>query len=134
MSAATTIIFAREDLTIPGAAEDSVSDGSESAQSRFFDLVSRSRPDVIVLDFSKAPEEAGTDTILTVRQQTDIPILVICRAAALLVEDFRIAGAAECIPTPIEIVTLNRAIWRILRVTGRGKSADLPAGRASHCA
>jgi two-component system, OmpR family, response regulator len=123
MSLATTIIFAKDDLTIPGAAEDSVSGPGESAQSRFFDLVSRSQPDVIVLDLSKAPEGAGTDTILTVRQRTDIPILVICRAEAPLVEDFRIAGAADCIPVPIEIITLNRAIWRILRISGRGQSA-----------
>jgi two-component system OmpR family response regulator len=123
MSLATTIIFAKDDLTIPGAAEDSVSGRGESAQSRFFDLVSSSQPDVIVLDLSKAPEGAGTDTILTVRQRTDIPILVICRAEAPRVEDFRIAGAADCIPAPIEIVTLNQAIWRILRVTSRGRSA-----------
>jgi len=127
MSLASTIVFAREDLTIPGAAEDTVSERSESVASRFFDLVSRSQPDVIVLDFSKASEQAGTETILTVRQRTDIPILVITSADAPLVEDFRIAGAADCIPAPIEIVTLNRAIWRILRVTGRGRSAP---GRA----
>jgi DNA-binding response OmpR family regulator len=128
MSLATTIIFAKDDLTIPGAAEDGVSGPGGSAQSRFFDLVSRSQPDVIVLELSKAPEEAGTDTILTVRQRTDIPILVICRAEAL-VEDFRIAGAADCIPAPIEIVTLNRAIWRILRITGRGQSSASRAPR-----
>jgi len=124
MSLATTIVFAREDLTIPGAAEDAAPSGrGDAAQIRFFDLVSRSQPDVIVLDFSKAPEGAGTDTILRVRQRTDIPILVVCRAKAPLLEDFRIAGAADCITAPIDVVTLSQAIWRILRVTGRGKPA-----------
>jgi len=40
-------------------------------------LISRSSPDVIVLDFNRAPA-AGTNTILTVRRRTDVPILVVC--------------------------------------------------------
>jgi hypothetical protein len=67
MSVATTIVFAREDFTIPGAAETvgSGRDRPDAAQTRFFDLISRSSPDVIVLDFSRGPVR-GTDTILTV--------------------------------------------------------------------
>src|SRR5262249_45974398 len=55
MSAATTIVFAREDLSIPGAAEAGMSgrDRPETVQTRFFDLISRSCPDVIVLDLSR---------------------------------------------------------------------------------
>ncbi len=129
MSLATTIVFAREDLTIPGAAADSLptSGPDDAPEIRFFDLVNRSQPDVIVLDLSKAPKGAGTDTILTVRQRTDIPILIICKAEPSLLEDFRMAGAADCIPAPIDIVTLNQAIWRILRVTGRRISAATKA-------
>jgi chemotaxis response regulator CheB len=40
-------------------------------------LISRSSPDVIVLDFSRAPA-AGTNTTLIVRRRTDVPILVVC--------------------------------------------------------
>ena len=52
-------------------------DRPDSVQANFFDLISCSSPDVIVLDFSRAPA-AGTNTILTVRRRTDVPILVVC--------------------------------------------------------
>jgi DNA-binding response OmpR family regulator len=121
MSAATTIVFAREDLSIPGAAEDAglISDQAELVQAHFFELVSRSRPDVIVLDFSNRPA-SGTETILTIRRQTDIPILVVCDPAPPEPDDYRIAGAADWIPAPVDILRLNETIQKILRVRGGG--------------
>jgi hypothetical protein len=79
MSAATTILFARKDLSIPGGAGVGIpgNDRRDSVQANFFDLISRSSPDVIVLDFSRAPA-AGTNTILTVRRRTDVPIYWWC--------------------------------------------------------
>ena len=126
MSAATTIVFAREDLSIPGAEEAGVSgrDRPETAQTRFFDLISRSCPDVIVLDLSRTPI-GGTDTILTVRRRTEIPILVVCNSGQQQIEDFRIAGAADCIMAPVDIVSLNQTIQRIVRVRGRGKPVSI---------
>jgi two-component system OmpR family response regulator len=122
MSAATTIIFAREDLSIPGAAEHagSVSHQPDLVQALFFDLVGRSKPDVIVLDFSSAPA-AGTDTILTIRQRTDIPILIVCDPEQRLLDEYRIAGAAGCIPAPVDIIRLNQTIQKIIRVRGHGR-------------
>jgi len=122
MSAATTLIFAREDLSIPGAAEHagSVSHQPDLVQALFFDLVGRSKPDVIVLDFSSAPA-AGTDTILTIRQRTDIPILIVCDPEQSLLDEYRIAGAAGCIPAPVDIIRLNQTIQKIIRVRGHGR-------------
>jgi DNA-binding response OmpR family regulator len=91
-----------------------------SVQAHFFDLISRSSPDVIVLDFSRAPV-AGTNTILTVRRRTDVPILVVCSPEQPEMEDYRIAGAADCIAAPVDIVSLNQTIQRIVRVRGRGR-------------
>ena len=91
-----------------------------SVQAHFFDLVSRSSPDVIVLDFSHAPA-AGANTILTVRRRTEIPILVVCSLEQPEIEDYRIAGAADCIAAPVDIVSLNQTIQRIVRVRGRGR-------------
>ena len=124
MSAATTILFAREDLSIPGGAEVGISgpDRPDSIQAHFFDLISRSSPDVIVLDFSRAAG-AGTDTILTVRRRTDVPILVVCSPEQPQIENYRIAGAADCIAAPVDIVSLNQTIQRIVRVRGRGRPA-----------
>jgi DNA-binding response OmpR family regulator len=125
MTAATTILFAREDLSIPGGAEVGIAgrDLPDSLQAHFFDLISRSNPDVIVLDFSRTPA-AGTNTILTVRRRTEIPILVVCSPEQPEMEDYRIAGAADCIAAPVDIVGLNQTIQRIVRVRGRGSQAS----------
>jgi DNA-binding response OmpR family regulator len=128
MSAATTILFAREDLSIPGAAGAGVQgrDRPDWVQAHFFELISRSNPDVIILDISRAPE-IGTDTILTVRRRTDIPILVVCNSEQPEIEDYRIAGAADCIAAPVDVVSLNETIQRIIRVRGNSKP---PSNRA----
>jgi two-component system OmpR family response regulator len=120
MSMAATILFAREDLSIPGAAEDaaSTSDPTGALQAHFFDLVDRARPDIIVLDLSRRPAE-GAETILTVRGRTDIPILAVCNPEPALLDDYRIAGAAGCVAAPIDIIGLHRAIQNVLRVRGR---------------
>jgi two-component system, OmpR family, response regulator len=86
----------------------------------FFDLVGRSKPDVIVLDFSSAPV-AGTDTILTIRRRTDIPILIVCDPEQSLLDEYRIAGASGCIPAPVDIIRLNQTIQKIIRVRGHGR-------------
>jgi DNA-binding response OmpR family regulator len=101
-----------------------------SVQARFFELVSRNRPDVIVLDFSNAPER-GADTVLSVRQRTDIPIVVVCGTEQPVADHYRIAGAADCIPPPIDIIRLNETIQRIMRVRGCGRpAASRPRHRA----
>ena len=118
MSSAATIVLAREDLSIPGAPETSLP-SPDAVQNHFFDVVSDSKPEVIVLDFSGTPR-SGTDTILTIRQRSAVPILVVCSPAHPLTEEYRIAGAADCISTPVDVLFLNQAIQRILRVIGRG--------------
>jgi DNA-binding response OmpR family regulator len=115
MSTAATIIFAREDLSIPGAAGDAapLSDPTDSIRHRFFELVDRAQPDVIVLDFTRLPAN-GAATILTIRERTDIPILVVCNPEPPFVNDYRIAGAADCIAAPIDIIGLHQAIQNIM--------------------
>jgi two-component system, OmpR family, response regulator len=128
MRAATTIIFAREDLSIPGAAEDwgPARCQTVSVEMRFFELVDRSKPDVLVLDLSSAPAD-GIDTILKIRGGTDIPILVVCDAHHSLQEEYRIAGAAGCIAAPIDIIRLNETIQTIIRVRGRNRASTSSA-------
>jgi len=128
MSMAATIVFAREDLSIPGDAEDAAdsSDPTGALRARFFALVDRARPDIIVLDLSRRPTQ-GAGTILTVRERTDIPILVVCNPEPALLDDYRIAGAAGCVAAPIDIIGLHRAIQNVLRVRGH---ASRSASRA----
>ena len=120
MSRATTIVFAREDLSIPGtpATSASLADHADAVQARFFDLVMANNPDIIVLDFSAAPP-SGSDTILSIRRRCTAPILVICERGDPMTREYRIAGAAECIFGPTDIPSLHRSIERVLRVTGR---------------
>jgi DNA-binding response OmpR family regulator len=129
MAEATTILFARDDLSIPGGAPVGVTghDRPDSVQAHFFDLINRSVPDIIVLDFSCAPV-TGSETILAVRRRTEIPILVVCKSEQPQIDEYRIAGAADCITAPVDIVSLNQTIQRIVRVRGRGRP---PSSRTS---
>src|SRR5260370_2008444 len=116
MSSAATIIYAREDLSIPGMPDQASSASGRAAavQTRFFKMVGDYKPDVIVLDLSLAPT-TGTGTILTIRRSTDTPILVVCDPADRSSADYRAAGAAYCVPSPINIPRLHQAIQQILQ-------------------
>jgi DNA-binding response OmpR family regulator len=117
---ATTIVFAREDLSIPGAPETPPGDdgGAPDAGAHFFALVRDSNPDVIVLDLSSRPS-VGVATILKIRRHCEVPILVVCDPSHPKVAEFRIAGAADCIATPIDLLDLNDRLQQIIRVTQR---------------
>lgn len=124
-----TVIFAREDLSIPGAAYDAVPvfDRTSPPRERFFTLVDRARPDVIVLDFSSSPAD-GIETLRAIRQRTETPILVVCNLKPPLADNYRAAGAAACIAAPVDIIALHHAIEKIMRARGR---AGAIVGRAS---
>jgi two-component system OmpR family response regulator len=49
---------------------------------------------------------------------------VVCNPEQSKIEDYRIAGAADCIAAPVDIVGLNQTIQRIVRVRGRDKPAS----------
>jgi two-component system, OmpR family, response regulator len=115
MSAAT-VIFAREDLSIPGAAALMRNDAPVDAESHFFNLLRDSNPDAVVLDLSRSPAK-GIETILKIRQRNPVPILVVCDPQDAAAQEFRFAGAADCIPTPIDVLVLNRALQQIIKVT-----------------
>jgi DNA-binding response OmpR family regulator len=119
MPTATTIVVAREDFSIPGGDPSLELDPSLSGtgnENRFFNLLRDSKPDVVVLDLSHANGK-GVDTILRIRRNSTVPILVVCEENAPNARDYRIAGAAECIAAPVDVMTLNQALQQIVRVT-----------------
>jgi two-component system OmpR family response regulator len=118
MSGAATIVVAREDFSIPGASgpDPSAKTGSVSREEFFFNLLRESQPDVVVLDFSQA-NGSGVDTILRIRQQSAIPILVVCNDDDDASRAYRIAGAAECISAPIDLLLLNQVLQQIINIT-----------------
>lgn len=116
MPTATTIVVAREDFSIPGG--DTALDTAvpEAQEARFFGLLRDSKPDVVVLDLTKANGK-GVETILRIRRQSPVPILVVCDGDRQTAQDYRIAGAAECLPAPVDVISLNQALQQIVRIT-----------------
>jgi DNA-binding response OmpR family regulator len=128
MPTATTIVVAREDFLIPGGdlnVELDPTIGEAGHENRFFSLLQDSKPDVVVLDLSNANGK-GVETILRIRRKSTVPILVVCEEDAPSARDYRIAGAAECITAPVDVMTLNQALQQIVRVT---RVPEVPAVR-----
>jgi two-component system, OmpR family, response regulator len=117
MRVATKIIFARADLSIPGAPEGAslMAHQADAIRRHFFDLLARSQPDVIVLDYSDEPAD-GIESILAIRSRTDIPILLVCDPTDPRVQEYRIAGANDWVAAPIDIISLNQALQSIMLV------------------
>jgi DNA-binding response OmpR family regulator len=126
MPSATTIVIAREDFSIPGGEEGEEARAPEALERRFFGLLREARPDVVVLDLSRA-NGAGVGVICKIRRQSGVPILAVCGADGEMAEDYRVAGAAECVAGPVDVLTLNRALQHIVRVNGPGAAQPAPA-------
>jgi DNA-binding response OmpR family regulator len=131
---ATTIVVAREDFSIPGG-EDLPEDRREpvALEHRFFTLLRDSRPDVVVLDLSRLDlsrdDGDGAEMILKVRRQSSVPILVVVGDDPGCEEEYRNAGAAECIRGPVDLVAFNQVLQRLTRTNGQ-TAAPAPARKA----
>ena len=115
---ASTIVVAREDLSIPGSADadNGAANGPADLETRFFNVVRQYNPDVIVLDFT-GPHDNGISAILKVRHRTAVPILVVCGAEDPMMREYCLAGAAECIQAPIDIMQLNVIVQKIIQLS-----------------
>ena len=111
MPGASTIVIARGDF--------SISDGETGpkremkrqvdVETQFFALIREKRPDVIVLDLRNATLD-GTAAIQKIRQRSDVSIVVIRDERDHHEQDYRIAGAAECLLAPVDIIVLNAVV------------------------
>jgi DNA-binding response OmpR family regulator len=116
---ATTVVVAREDFSIPGG--DQLPEGDRepvALENRFFSLLQDSKPDVIVLDLSRANGD-GAGTIRKIRRHSGVPILVIFGEDSNDLDDYRVAGAAECIPGPVDLVSFNQVLQQIVHGNGQ---------------
>jgi DNA-binding response OmpR family regulator len=111
-------MIAREDFSIPGGEERNIEAEPVTLENQFFHLLRESKPDVVVLDLSRANGSAA-GVILKIRRQSSVPILVVCEPGAERERDYRIAGAAECIASPVDVVKLNEMLQQIVRVNGQ---------------
>jgi two-component system OmpR family response regulator len=115
----STIVVAREDLSIPGAADAGSGEAASSAadiETRFFNVVRQYNPDVVVLDLTGSPGQ-GTATILKIRRRTGVPILVVCEPDDPLMREYCLAGAAESMPAPVDIMLLNQTVQKIIQLS-----------------
>src|ERR1700730_11247396 len=121
MPAATTIVVARDDFSIPGGGDHHDGDNHPepvALENRFFNLLRESKPDVVVLDLRQANGD-GVGMILKIRRQSSVPILVVCGQDNPCAQDYRFAGAAECIASPVDVVAFNEVLQQIVRVNGQ---------------
>ena len=114
---ASTIVVAREDLSIPGA---DVGNGAAGAaadiETHFFNIVGQYNPDVIVLDLT-GPHDNGIGTILKIRRRSAVPILVICGCDDPMLREYCLSGAAECMQAPVDIMQIHLTVQKIIRLS-----------------
>ena len=122
---ASTIVVAREDLSIPGAANtgDGVACSAADVETRFFNVVRQYNPDVVVLDLT-GTQGSGIATILKIRRRTGVPILVVCGAEDPMMREYCLAGAAECMQAPVDIMALNQTVQQIIRLSKVSRPAE----------
>jgi two-component system, OmpR family, response regulator len=115
---ASTIVVAREDLSIPGAAEtgNGAACSAADVETRFFSVVRQYNPDVVVLDLTGS-QGGGIATILKIRRRTGVPILVVCGADDPMMREYCLAGAAECMQAPVDIMALNQTVQQIIQLS-----------------
>jgi len=110
---ASTIVVAREDLSIPGAADNG---NAVDFETRFFNVVRQNNPDVVVLDLTGS-QGNGTAAILKIRRRASVPILVVCEVNDPLMREYCLAGAAECMQAPVDIMQLNQVVQQLIRLS-----------------
>jgi len=122
---ASTIVVAREDLSIPGSADAGKNGAARSAadiEARFFNVVRQFNPDVVVLDLTGTPSN-GTTTILKIRRRTRVPILVVCEPNDPLMREYCLVGAAESMKAPVDIMQLNQTVQHIIQLTKNSRDS-----------
>jgi len=112
---ASTLVVAREDLSIPGAAAETAVSTAD-IEAKFFNVVRQHSPDVVVLDLTES-QGHGVAAILKIRRRTGVPILVVCGADDPMMREYCLAGAVECMQAPVDIMLLNQTVQQIIRLS-----------------
>lgn len=121
---ASTIVVAREDLSIPGAAStaDKAIGSPADIEADFFKVLREHQPDVVVLDLRSACDQ-GISAILKIRRRSAVPVLIVCNEEDPLAREYCLAGAAECMHAPVDITLLNQTVQKLIQLS---KGAPAP--------
>lgn len=85
-------------------------------ETRFFNVVRQHNPDVVVLDLTTT-QGNGIPAILKIRRRSGVPILVVCGASDPQMREYCLAGAAECMQAPVDIMQLNQTVQQIIQLS-----------------
>ncbi len=120
MSGVTTIIIARDDLSVPGVTRKPTGGGLQAAEDRnLFDVLDERVPDVLVLD-CRGPTRNGLPAIEKIRERTSVPLLVICEADDPLQGKYLMNGATDCLQSPFDILIFNSMLQDIVQRSRQG--------------
>jgi two-component system phosphate regulon response regulator OmpR len=109
--ATSTVVVAREDLSIPGALEpDNAGINSpEQVENQFFNLLDQHKADAVVLDLMGS-QGHGVAAIRRIRRGSAVPIVVLCPAEDKRMAAYRRAGALTCMSPPIDLIQLKETV------------------------
>jgi two-component system phosphate regulon response regulator OmpR len=109
--ATSTVVVAREDLSIPGALEpDNAGINSpEQVENQFFNLLDQHKADAVVLDLMGS-QGHGVAAIRRIRRGSAVPIVVLCPAEDKRMPAYRRAGALTCMSPPIDLIQLKETV------------------------
>src|SRR5947207_7875739 len=109
--ATSTVVVAREDLTIPGAIEPTALKTNDRKQikNKLLKTLEQNKADAVLLDLP-ASRGQGVAAIRRIRRRSAVPILVVCRPEDTLAADYRRAGAAACLNPPIDLMQMKEAL------------------------
>src|SRR5207244_9241730 len=115
--ATSTVVVAREDLSIPGALEPNNAgiNSPEQVANQFFNILDQHKADAVVLDLMGS-QGNGVAAIRRIRRGSALPIVVLCPAEDKQMPAYRRAGALTCMSPPIDFFELKETV---LPSTGR---------------
>ena len=109
--ATSTVVVAREDLSIPGALEPNNAgiNSPEQVANQFFNILDQHKADAVVLDLMGS-QGHGVAAIRRIRRGSAVPIVVLCPAEDKRMAAYRRAGAVTCMSPPIDLIRLRETV------------------------
>ena len=109
--ATSTVVVAREDLSVPGALEPNNAgiNSPEQVENQFFNILDQHKADAVVLDLMSS-QGNGVAAIRRIRRGSAVPIVVLCPAEDKRMAAYRRAGAVTCMSPPIDLIELKETV------------------------
>ena len=133
--ATSTVVVAREDLTIPGAAEANSLETNDPKhiENEFFKTLEQNNADAVLLDLTVSHGQ-GVAAIRRIRRRSAVPILVVCSPEDTLMADYRRAGAVACMNPPIDLMQMKEALGQPDEAVAQGAREPQSATAGSEAA